>query len=168
MTLLDAPVFDEARDRRRQLILYSGASLVFLLIVVFWLISGRPVDWPWNWYTHLAGRSAANHFLQAVEANDLQKAYGIWLHDPDWQKHPDKNGAYPFSRFERDWSRTSPDNEYGIIQSHKIVAARVYKNVLLLGIFINERKSKALFLTYYPKDHTLSFAPPDEELYLGP
>jgi|SRR6476646_4161974 hypothetical protein len=168
MTLLDAPVFDEARDRRRQLILYSGAGLVFLLIVVFWLISGRPVDWPWNWYTHLAGRSAANHFLKAVEANDLQKAYGIWLHDPDWQKHPVPNSAYPFSRFQQDWSNTSPDNEYGSIQSHKIVAARVYKNVLLMGIFINERKSKALFLTYFPKDRTLSFAPPDEELYLGP
>ena len=33
---------------------------------------------------------------------------------------------------------------------------------------INGRKSKALFLTYFPKEHTLNFAPPDEELYLGP
>jgi hypothetical protein len=168
MTLLDAPVYDEARDRRRQLLIYSGAGLLFVLIVTFWLISGKPVDWPWNWYTHLAGRSATNHFLQAVEQNDLQKAYGIWLHDPDWQKHPPKNGVYPFDRFERDWSRTSPDNEYGVIESHEIVAARVYKNVLLMGVLINGRKSKALFLTYFPKDHTLNFAPPDEELYLGP
>ncbi|MGA9586480.1 MAG: hypothetical protein WBQ95_14195, partial [Terracidiphilus sp.] len=62
----------------------------------------------------------------------------------------------------------SSDNEYGVIQSHQIVAARVFRNVLLVGLLINGRKSKALFLTYYPKDHTLDFAPPDEELYLGP
>ena len=168
MTLLDAPKFDEERARRRQLLLYGGAGLVFVLLVIYWLVSGRPVDWPWNWYTHLAGRSATNRFLTAVEQNDLQKAYSIWLHDKDWQQHPEKYNAYPFSRFQADWSSTSSDNEYGIIQSHKIVAARVYKNVLLMGILINGRKSKALFLTYYPKDHSLNFAPPDEELYLGP
>ena len=168
MTLLDAPVFDEARDRRRQIMLYSGGGLLLLLFIIFWLVSGRPVDWPWSWYTHLAGRSATNHFLQAVEQNDLPKAYAIWLHDPDWQKHPDKYRAYPYARFEGDWSRTSSDNEYGVISSHEIVAARVYHNVLLLGVLINGRKSKALFLTYFPKEHTLNFAPPDEELYLGP
>jgi hypothetical protein len=168
MTLLDAPKFDEDRAKRRQLLSYGTAGVVFLLIVIFWLASGRPADWPWNWYTHLAGRSAANRFLTAVEQNDLQKAYGIWLHDADWQKHPEKYNAYTFPRFQGDWSSTSPDNEYGVIQSHKIVAARVYKNVLLMGILINGRKSKALFLTYFPKDHALNFAPPDEELYLGP
>jgi hypothetical protein len=209
MTLLDAPKFDEELTRRRQLVLYGGVGVLFVLIVIFWLASGRPVDWPWNWYTHLAGRSVTNHFLSAVEQNDLQKAYGIWLNDPDWQQHVaqmnanplvsfqqahssikddkemykaygdslhDKNWrshqanliSYPFDRFQRDWSSTSPDNEYGVIQTHKIVAARVYKNVLLMGVLINGRKSKALFLTYFPKDHTLNFAPPDEELYLGP
>jgi hypothetical protein len=168
MTLLDAPKFDEARDRRRQLIMYSGAGFVFLVILIFWLVAGRPVDWPWSWFSHLAGRSAANHFLGAVEKNDLQKAYAVWVHDPDWQKHPENYNAYPYVRFAQDWSSTSPDNEYGVILTHKIVAARVYHNVLLMGIFINGRKSKALFLTYYPKDHTLNFAPPDEELYLGP
>jgi len=209
MTLLDAPKFDEELVRRRQLVLFCGVGLAFVLIVVFWLISGRPIDWPWNWYTHLSGRSSVNRFLTAVEKNELEKAYGIWLNDPDWQQHVaqmnanplvrfqqehisikdekemykaygdslrDKNWrphqanllSYPFDRFQRDWSSTSPDNEYGVIQSHKIVAARVYKNVLLMGVLINGRKSKALFLTYFPKDHTLNFAPPDEELYLGP
>jgi len=209
MTLLDAPRFDEERAKRRQLLAYGSAGLVFLLIAIFWLMSGRPADWPWNWYTHLAGRSNTNRFLRAVEQNDLKKAYGLWHNDPDWQQHlaqmnanplvrfqqehgsikdekemykaygdslHDKNWrshqanllSYPFDRFERDWSSTSPDNEYGNIQSHKIVAARVYKNVLLMGILINGRKSKALFLTYYPTDRTLNFAPPDEELYLGP
>jgi len=168
MTLMDAPVFDEARDQRRRVILMSAGGLLLVLFVGWWLVAGRPVDWPWNWNSHLFGRSTANKFLEAVEANDLPKAYGIWIHDKDWQQHPQQNGAYPFSRFQDDWSSTSPDNEYGAIQSHKIVAARMYGNVLLMAVLINGRKSKALSLDYDPKLHTLSFSPPGVELYLGP
>ena len=168
MTLLDAPKFDEARDRRNRLMVWSAGGLLLALIVGFWLASGHPADWPWNWYTHLRGRHAINGFMESVEKNDLKKAYGIWMHDPNWQQHPDNFGMYPFARFEQDWGPNSSQNEYGVIQSHNIVAARVFKNVLLVGMFINGRKSKALFLTYFPKDHTLNFAPPDEELYLGP
>jgi hypothetical protein len=169
MTLLDAPKFDEVRDRRNRIILFSSAGLVFILLISWWLVSGRPVDWPWNWNAHLLGRSAVNNFLGAVEQNDLPKAYGIWLHDPDWQQHQvQQPSGYSYGRFQGDWSRTSPDNEYGVIQSHKIVAARVYGNVLLVAVLINGRKSGALNLTYDPKTHTLNFSPPGEELYLGP
>lgn len=212
MTLLDAPKYDEERARRNQVLLYGTGGLILVLIVIFWLVAGHPADWPWNWWTHLRGRHAINSFMGAVEKNDLQKAYVIWIHDkdwqqqqaqftahpfdqfqkdqeqshpnidekavnkaygelvhdPDWQRHREMIAGYPFSRFEQDWGPNSSQNEYGVIQSHQIVAARVFKNVLLVGLLINGRKSKALFLTYYPKDHTLDFAPPDEELYLGP
>ena len=218
MTLLDAPVFDERRERRRKTALLSGAGLLFVLFIGWWLVAGRPVDWPWNWNNHLLGRSAVNRFLTAVEQNDLGKAYGIWLHDPDWQQHeaeyaktpyeqflqtkgydPAKQGAidkdtakkladdygaavhdkdwrrhhddttqYPFSRFQIDWSSTSPDNTYGVIKSHQIVAERMYGNVLLTAVLINGRKSGALNLDYDPKDHTLNFSPEGVEIYLGP
>jgi hypothetical protein len=168
MTLLDAPKFDEVRYRRNRMILWGSAGFVFVLIVSWWLVAGRPVDWPWNWNAHLFGRMAVNNFLTAVEQNDLPKAYSIWMHDKDWQQHQAQYSSYPFSRFQRDWSRTSPDNEYGVIQSHKIAAARVYGNVLLLAVLINGRKSGALNLTYDPKTHALNFSPPGEELYLGP
>ena len=46
MTLLDAPKFDEARDRRNRLMAYSGGGLLLALIVGFWLLSGHPADWP--------------------------------------------------------------------------------------------------------------------------
>jgi hypothetical protein len=168
MTLLDAPKFDEARDRRNRVILLSALGLFLVLFVGWWLVAGRPVDWPWNWNAHLMGRATANEFLSAVEKNDLPKAYGFWTHDKNWQQHPVVHGAYPFSRFQEDWSRTSPANEYGVIQSHKIVAARIYGNVLLMAILINGRKSGALDLDYDPKTHTLNFSPPGVELYLGP
>jgi hypothetical protein len=168
MTLLDAPVYDEARERRHLTMIWSAVGLVVVLMIGWWLVAGRPVDWPWRWNNHLMGRMAVNHFLTAVEKNDLPTAYGIWLHDKNWQQHPVKGGAYPFSKFQEDWSSTSPENEYGVIQSHKIAAARMYGNVLLVGVLINGRKSKAIFLDYDPKAHTLNFSPPDVELYLGP
>jgi hypothetical protein len=107
-----------------------------------------------------------NHFLDAVEHDDLQKAYAIWTHDPDWQQHEKQHINYPFSRFEEDWSPQSSANEYGVIRSHKIVAARLSGNVLLMGIRINGLKSNPQFLNYDPKDHTLGFSP--VQLYLGP
>jgi hypothetical protein len=168
MTLLDAPVFDEARDRRNRRILLGSAALLAVLFVGWWLVAGRPVDWPWNWDAHLFGRAAVNRFLAAVEQNDLPRAYGIWTHDKDWQQHPGQHETYPFARFQQDWSSTSPDNTYGAIQSHKIAAARIYGNVLIVAVLINGRKSKALDLDYDPKTRTLSFSPPGVELYLGP
>jgi hypothetical protein len=168
MTLLDAPVFDEIRDRRHRSILLGCGGLLFVLVVGWWLVAGRPVDWPWNWNNYLFGRSTVNQFLTAVEKNDLQQAYAIWIRDKDWQQHPAKSGAYPFSRFEQDWSGSSPDNEYGAIQSHKIALAGRYGNGILVAALINGRKSKALNLSYDPRTKTLSFAPPGVELYLGP
>ena len=52
MTLLDAPKYDEARERRHQVTLYTAAGLLLALFVGWWLVSGRPVDWPWNWNNH--------------------------------------------------------------------------------------------------------------------
>jgi hypothetical protein len=161
-------VFDEARDHRRHLIFYGCGGLLLVLFVGWWLVAGRPVDWPWNWDNHLLGRMTVNRFLTAIEKNDLPTAYGIWLHDKNWQQHPKDSGAYPFERFQQDWSSSSPANEYGAIQSHKVVAARMYGNVLLVAVLINGRKSGALNLDYDPQTHTLNFSPPGVELYLGP
>jgi hypothetical protein len=166
MTLLDAPKFDEARDRRNREILWISVGTVIVLVVGFWLWAGRPVDWPWNWYTHLRGRATINTFLDDVQRDDLPAAYGVWTHDPDWQKHPEKSGAYTFARFQQDWSPHSSENQYGIIKSHKIVAARMSGNVLLAGIRMNGLKSNTLFLNYDPHTRQLGFSP--VELYLGP
>jgi hypothetical protein len=168
MTLLDAPVYDEVRAKRRRVMISSAAGVLVVLFVAWWLVAGRPVDWPWYWNNHWRGRATVNRFLASVEKNDLPAAYGIWMHDKDWQQHPDKYATYTFSRFQQDWSSSSPDNEYGAIQSHRIAADRMYGNVLLVAILINGRKSAALNLDYDPKAHTLNFSPPGVELYLGP
>ena len=168
MTLLDAPEFDAARSKRKVLIAQLSAGALVVLFIVGWLVCGRPVDWPWNWSRYVFGRAAVNNFLGALEANDLQKAYGVWEHDKNWQQHPAQFTTYPFSRFQDDWGPTSPDNEYGPIHSHKIALAGRYGNGLLVAVLINDRKSDALSLAYDPRTGQLSFAPPGVSLYLGP
>ena len=168
MTLLDAPKFDMARDQRKTLMMRIAAGVLLVLLVVWWLVAGRPVDWPWNWGHYLMGRAKVNRFLTAVEANDLAGAYGIWLNDKNWQQHQQQYTTYPFARFQDDWSATSQDNEYGAIKSHQIVLAGHYGNGVLVAILINGRKSDALDLAYDPKTGQLSFSPPGVNLYLGP
>jgi hypothetical protein len=168
MTLLDAPKFDPVREKRNMLILRLSAIGVLVLLVAYWLVAGRPVDWPWYWSHYMTGRAKMNRFLTAVEANDLAKAYGIWLNDANWQQHPQQYTTYPFTRFQDDWSSTSPDNEYGAIKSHQIALAARYGNGVLIAALINGRKTDALNLEYDPHTGTLSFAPPGTSLYLGP
>jgi len=166
MTLLDAPQYDPARARRNILIVQCGVGAIVLLLIAWWLVASRPVDWPWTWNRYISGRHAVNKFLTAVEANDLNTAYGIWFHDMNWQQHAAQYSTYPFARFQGDWSSTSPDNEYGAIRSHNIAVARTYGNGLLVAVLINGRKTDALDLSYEPKSGQLSFAPPGVELCL--
>ena len=214
MTLLDAPKFDTARDRRRRIIIYVTVAVLAVIVGGFWLAAGMPFDWPWTWNSHRVGTIEVDRFLHAVEKNDLKEAYGIWNHDREWQQHLaaysanpynrfladhgygkpeslDKNqtekaaaeygklvhdtdwklhqenlSGYTFDRFQQDWGPNSPDNDYGTIQSHVLKMAHVYGNVLVVGILINGRKSKALFLDFDRKTHVLGYSP--VEYYLGP
>src|SRR5271165_5369283 len=161
MTLLDAPRFDEAKDRRKRILAWSSVATFTALVIVFWIVAGFPVDWPLNWWAHMRGRAVVNSFLSDVEKNNLGDAYAVWQHDPQWQQHQAqlKDTGYTFERFQEDWSPTSNQNEYGAIKSHDIAAARMNGNVLVIGIFINGRRSKPLFLAFDPKTRTLTFSP---------
>ena len=41
-------------------------------------------------------------------------------------------------------------------------------NVLLVGIFVNDRHTNAINLDYDPRDHTLNFSPEDVRFLEGP
>ena len=168
MSLLDAPEFDVEKEKRKRNIFIAAASAVLVLVLGFWLVAGHPVAWPWQWMTHLRGRMATNAFFEDLERNDLAAAYGVWQNDKNWQKHPQRFSDYSFARFQKDWSGNSPDNDYGVIHKHRIAAARISGNVLMLGVFVNDRKSHAVNLDYDPYDHTLSFAPDTIQFYEGP
>ncbi len=159
MTLMDAPKFDAERSRRRSQVFYGTLAFLFVFLVGMWFFTGRPVDYPWNWWTYWAGEREVNQFLLAVESNDLPRAYGIWRNDFDWRQHQDKYKTYPYERFAEDWGRDSSANEYGTINSHNIVARKLTGTELIVGAMINGRKSKPLFLAFDKKEHTLGFSP---------
>ena len=156
---MDAPKFDEVRSRHRTQAVYLGFAGLLVFLVGMWFFTGRPVDYPWTWWTYWAGERDTNQFLQAVEENDLARAYGIWENDYDWRQHQDKYKTYPFERFKEDWGRDSSANDYGTISSHRIVARKLSGTALIVGSLINGRKSKPLFLAYDRRDHTLGFSP---------
>ena len=53
-----------------------------------------PSTCPGTETAYIFGKSTVNQFFEAVEQNDLKKAYGIWFHDPNWQQHPAQYSQY--------------------------------------------------------------------------
>ena len=88
--------------------------------------------------------------MDALEANDLPRPMASGCTTRTGSSTRQQYSVYPFSRFQDDWSPTSPDNEYGPIHSHKIALAGRYGNGVLVAMLINGRKSDALDLDYDP------------------
>jgi hypothetical protein len=143
MTLLDAPQYDAAKGRRRRNLLIGllvGCLVLAGFLWFFW-------DWPQE---HLV-----NRFFQAIEAGDMPKAFGIWNHDPDWQKHPEKYATYNYGRFEIDWGRSS---DWGPIKTHKIVMSKTVGSGVVVGVDVNGQKTP-IFLWAQRSNKTLGFSP---------
>ena len=150
MTLLDAPQYNAARANRIRTITIAVIALV--------LVGGFCTFWFWTW----PAKHRIHTFLKTVEAGDFNKAFGMWNHDPDWQKHPQQYSAYDFNQFEKDWG---PMSDYGTIKSHKLLMAKQVGNGVVVGVDINGGKTP-LFLRVDDKTKQIGFSP--VELYIGP
>jgi len=159
MTLLDAPSFNERKARRNHAIaVTSGIVIVVAAIAVYlWFLQT-----PWQLWHYFADRRV-DHFMTSVESGDLQKAFGQWNNDPNWQQHAQQYQPYNFDEFQKDWGPNNQD--YGPIKSHKIVIAHHVGNGVIVGVLINS-VSKPLFLRVDDKTKTIGFSP--SELYYGP
>lgn len=150
MTLLDAPSY----NARRALIIRNTVIGIIIAVIVAAICTW----WFWNW----PSEHRVNRFFAAVEAGNLNKAYGIWNNDPDWQQHLDRYKAYDFTKFQQDWGSSS---DYGVIKSHNIVIAKSVGNGVVMGVDINGGKTP-LFLRVDDKSKQIGFSP--IELYVGP
>ena len=97
-----------------------------------------------------------DHFFTALVNKDFEKAYGIWLHDPDWKQHP-QNPNYSFRDFCNDWGQGW---EWGIIKSFHVDGSASPKkgSGVVVVVTINERKEPAR-IWVEKKDKTLTFSP---------
>ena len=105
---MDAQPFDEARARRRRIIISILVFVVLFAAFTAWELRFLPEE------------HAADRFFKQIESQNFEGAYALWMADPEWKQHPEKYSRYPFNEFVQDWG---PGSEYGAIKSHKIVSA---------------------------------------------
>ncbi len=147
MTLLDAQEYDPAKARKRKQRIISAIAIVLIVAGVVW----------WNRYwpeEHLVGK-----FFAALQLQDYKTAYGMWMHDPQWQQHPQEHPKYPFNEFYRDWG---PGGQWGLIKTQKVYGASTCPggggSGVVVDVIVNDRTEHAQ-VWVEKSDHTLSYPP---------
>jgi hypothetical protein len=159
MTLLDAPAFDSRRANTIRTL--SIVGVVVLVVAIIGTLLGI-LQMPW-WFWHWPSDHKINQFMGSVESGDLNKAYGEWNHDANWQQHPAQYQPYGINEFTKDWG---PSSDYGTIKSHKIFISHRVGNGVIIGVYVNGNTGKPLFLRMDSGTKTIGFSP--VELYSGP
>ncbi len=157
MTLLNAPVYDERREKLVRASLIAAGALVALLIVLSFagFITGH------GWlFSNLRIEHRIDRFLTDLEQKNFADAYGIYVNDKDWQQHPEKYSGYKLGRFTEDWTTYSP---VGPITSHHVDKSVTdgsgpFGTTVIVGSTVNG--NKRLFLPYQRSDGTLTYPAP--------
>ena len=151
MTLLDAKEYDSAKDRKRRNRIISAVVLVLVLLFLAW------------WFRYWPEERLVGKFFDALQKQQYEVAYGIWMRDPDWKQHPERHPRYPFGDFYRDWG---PGGEWGLIKTQKVFGASTCPgggSGVVVDVVVNDRAQHAQ-VWVEKSDHTLSF-PPCELLF---
>ena len=146
MTLLDAKEYDPEKERRKKVRIIS--AITFLLLAGFFL---------W-WFRYWPEERVAEHFFDALQTQDYESGYGIWMHDPQWRQHPDRYKKYPFNEFYTDWG---PGGQWGLVKSYKMYAAGTPPgggSGVIVDIIVNDRAEHAR-VWVEKSDKTMSFSP---------
>jgi len=152
MTLLNAPEYDEGKERRKHNI--AAGSGIFFAVMVLLTVGGFLLGHGWL-FTNLPAEHKMNVFLTAVQAEDYAKAYGIFYNDPNWQQHPDKYKDYPLQRFTEDF--TTESEWKGPIKTFHVDFSRRNATGTVVEATINGTSN--LTLNIQRSDGTLSFFP---------
>jgi hypothetical protein len=145
-TILTAPQYDPRREKRKKQII--AAIILFVLGMAALLYAYR--NWPEE---HVVSK-----FFTALQNKDFKQAYGIWMHDPNWEQHPQKYTNYPFNEFYQDWG---PGGEWGIIRSFHVDGSANPKHAsgVVVVVTVNERVADKARIWVEKSDKTLTFSP---------
>jgi len=159
MTLLDATEYDaeKARRKRKRIIFTATVTLAFCFVleVVGSIVFKTPL-----WFLYWPEERVAERFFDALQQQNYEAAYGIWMHDPQWQRHPEWYHKYPFNEFYSDWG---PGGEWGLIKSHRLYAAGAPPgggSGVIVDVVVNDRAQPAR-VWVEKRDKTMSFSPYD-------
>ena len=143
-TLFEAPQYDPEKERRRKKAIWIAIVIVALLAVLLY----RYRNWP--------EERVVDHFFAALQQKDYEKAYGIWMHDPEWKQHPKQHALYAYDDFYRDWG---PGGDWGTVKSYKLLgSASLGSTGVVVVVDVNERADKAR-VWVDKKDKSMSFSP---------
>jgi hypothetical protein len=152
MTLLNAPEYNERREtRKRNLLIGSGVLLVFLVVMT---LLGYLLGHGW-FFQNLPQEHKVSNFLADLEAKDYNKAYAIWMNDPQWQQHPQKYD-YKLDRFTEDWTTAS---DWGPIRTHHVDISKRTGTGIIVAVTVNGSPKK-MFMWYELSNGTLTFPAP--------
>jgi hypothetical protein len=159
MSLLDAPVYDERKERQKKTILITVAALFALLVIL--TLAGFLLGHGWL-FTNLPAEHKVDAFYTALEQKDYKKAYGIYNNDANWEQHPDKFKDYPLERFTEDWTSASPVD--GPILSHHIDISKTdgsgaFGTGIIVAAHVSsaQKKDKKVFIYYLKKSGELTY-----------
>jgi hypothetical protein len=151
MTLLDAQEYDPEKGRKRKRRIISAIAIVALVLCLGW------------WFRYWPQEHIVGNFFDALQRQDYKTAYGIWMHDPQWEQHRDQHSKYPFNEFYQDWG---PGGEWGLIKTQKVFAASPCPGGgtgVVVDVIVNDRTKHAQ-VWVEKSDKTLSY-PPCELLF---
>ena len=146
MTLLDAKEYDEGRARKRNVRIIWSIVIIVILFALGW------------WFRYWPQERIVGKFFDALQKQDYKTAYGIWMHDSDWQQHPNEHPKYPYGDFYRDWG---PGGEWGLIKTQKVYGASTCSGPssgVVVDVVVNDRAQHAQ-VWVEKSDNTLSFPP---------
>jgi hypothetical protein len=151
MTLLNAPAFDEQKEKRKSTMLVGSGILAAVLVLLS--VAGFLLGHGWL-FINLPVEHKVSVFLSTLQAGDYSKAYGLFYNDPDWQQHADKYKDYPLQRFTEDF--TTESDWKGPITSFHVGCSKRDGTGTAVAATVNGTN---LTLKYQRSDGTLSFFP---------
>jgi hypothetical protein len=146
MTLLDAQEYDPEKGRKRKRRIISAIAIVVLVLCLGW------------WLRYWPQEQIVGNFFDALQRQDYKTAYGIWMHDPQWEQHREQHAKYPFNEFYQDWG---PGGEWGLIKTQKVFAASTCPGGgtgVVVDVIVNDRTKHAQ-VWVEKSDKTLSYPP---------
>ncbi len=154
MTLFEAQPYDPAQARRKWMRILAIVFAVALIAILWWNLRLWPEE------------HVVDQFFTALEQQNFEKAYGIWMHDPAWKQHPDMYARYPYGDFVKDWG---PAGEWGVVTSYHIEGAAVpsgYSGTpfatssgVVVVVTVNKRVGDKARIWVQKDDKTLGFSP---------
>ena len=127
MTLLDAKEYDEAGARKRKKLIVSIVGTILVIAALAYAFRYWPEE------------RLVDKFFAALQKQQYEIAYGLYMADPDWRQHPQKYSLYPYNDFYRDWG---PGGEWGLVKTYKIYATGECPkggSGVIVEVIVNER-----------------------------